>query len=59
MRLETDNQGGIEASEIEVPITLVTKSGERVIIITQDKGFEITYGSDSLRLQKGEITRQL
>lgn len=59
MRLETDNQGGIEATEVEVPITLITKSGERIIIITQEKGFEITYGSDLLRLQKGEVTRHL
>ena len=59
MRLETDNQGGIVASEVDVPITLATKSGEMVIIVTQEKGFEITYGSDLLRLQKGEVTRHL
>jgi len=59
MRLETDNQGGIEATEVEVPITLVTKSGERLTIVTQEKGFEITYGSDLLKLQKGDVTRHL
>jgi len=59
MRLETDNQGGIVASEMDVPITFVTKSGEQITIITQEKGFEITYASDLLRFRNGEVTRHL
>ena len=55
MKLETDQAGHIVLEEVYIPLKLITKSGETLVITMLDSGFEFYYEGAHYFTKKGEI----
>ena len=57
MRIETNESGDINLTEVYNPVLLTTNSGEKLMVVMRDSGFEVCYNDQYFSLNENKIRR--